>query len=119
MILTDGTTTVTIPYSDDSLSPGIEASVVRTAGGNLRRVRGGERFNMTSKVRVTPTEYRSLLDLLNTDTANYFFTPSETFADLYPDIVFPLNCVINGITLDWNNRKFYYVTLSIEGTSYV
>ena len=123
MVLTDGTTTVTLDPSNDAINPEIEESTKRTAGGNVRHIVGGERFNVTSTVRATPAQYRSLIDLLNNNADNYFFTPAESteswWADLYPSISFPLNCVVTDINRDWDNRGYWWVKMKVKSTSYV
>ena len=122
MVLTDGTTTVTIQYSDDKISPIIEKTTKRTAGANVRQITGGERLTITSRVRVTPAKYRELIDLLTNNADNYFFTPEDStlswWADLYPNLTFPVNGSITNVIREWDNRDYWYVTFNIETTSY-
>ncbi len=58
MVITDGTTELTFSPSNDKINPDIEASTKRTAGGNVRRVVGGEKFKVNTTVRITSAEYR-------------------------------------------------------------
>lgn len=123
MVLTDGTTTLTFSNSDENINPVLEKNTKRTAGGNTRSITGGERalFNVT--VRLTPTQYRTLLNLLNNGADNYFFTPQDStdtwMTSLYPDISFPLNVNITETARKWDNRSYWYVEMQAESTGYV
>ena len=121
-IFSDGTTDLTIT-ADEQYKPQIEKTTKRTAGGNLRSITSGERFEVIAKIRVTPTEYRSLINLLKNNSNNYYFTPEDSskawMSSIYPDITWPLNVNFDNLSRDWDNRGYWYVSMDIEGTSYV
>jgi hypothetical protein len=123
MIISDGTTDLTYEYSDESINPVIERSNKRTAGGNMRTVTGGERLTVSTTFRTTGTGYRNLINLLNNNADNYFFTPQDSdkqyWSDLYPDITFPINATFSNITRTWDNRSKWWVSMEVQSTSYV
>lgn len=119
MVLTDGTTTVTLVNSDETLDPIIDKSTKQSVGGDLKSITAGERARFEVRVRGTPAQVRELLDLLKNNADAYWFTPRETFTDLYPDIDFPLKCNVTNFTRDWDNRSYYYISFVVESVSYV
>jgi hypothetical protein len=122
-IIYDGTTTFTSLLSDESINPVIEKNTKRTAGGNTRSITGGERFKATVKIRETPGDYRSLLNVLNSGADNYYFTPQDSTASwmtsLFPDISFPLNANIGAPKREWDNRSAWYIVFDVESSGYV
>ncbi len=62
-IFSNGTTNITYD-TDESIKDTIEKTTKRTGGGNLRTITSGERVEFRIDIRVTPTEYRALLELL-------------------------------------------------------
>jgi len=120
-IVSDGTTDVDLGLSFETIDPGLEKSSKRTGGGNIRSITSGERFKMDVRSRVTPTLYRTFLDLMQNGASNYFFTPSDTtqWEDLYPDISWPLNANIYNISREWDKRDIFYINFKVESTSYV
>jgi hypothetical protein len=120
-IVSDGTTDLDLGLCEEKEMGGLEKSTKTTAGGNRRSITAGERFAMDVKARLTPAEFRSLRDLLNNGSSNYYFTPSDTtqWTDLYPDITWPLNVDISAPIRDWDNRSRYYVSFGVSSTSYV
>jgi len=119
--VSDGTTNIDIGTSDERIDATIEKSTTRTAGGNYRSVTGGERLAFSVKCRLTPAVFRTLLDLLKNGASSYYFTPndSSTISDLYPTTTFPLNCNITNLKRSWDNRSYYYVSFTVESSSYV
>ncbi len=121
--ISDGTTEISMPQSDDRVNPGIEKSTKRTAGRELRSTVGGEVFKMSVRSRATPAVFRTVIDLLKNGSPNYFFTPEEEdkqwLADLYPDVSYPLNANFSNLGREWDNRNAFYITYDVESTSYV
>lgn len=122
-IISDGTTNISIDYVDERIRPEIEESTTRTAGGDTRRVPGGERLRIKSEWRLTPAQYRSILTLLTNNASNYFYTPEDSTAsywtDLYPSLTFPMNAQFTEVGRTWDNRSYWYVEMEIESTSYL
>jgi len=120
-IVTDGTTSIDLGNTNETIDPILEKSSKRTGGGNVRSITSGERFGMLVEARLTPATYRSFLDLMNNGASSYFFTPTDTtqWTDLYPAATWPLNANIFNISRSWDNRSYYYVKFEVESTSYV
>ena len=101
----------------------VSETIKRTAGGNLRKIVGGERLKLKLKMRLTPAQYRSVITLLTNNANNYFYTPEESTAsywsDLYPSLSFPVNITYTDLDKEWDNRKHWYVNLDAEVTNYV
>lgn len=120
-IITDGTTSITTTgvLSDDFLN--LEQSTRKTAGGGTRTIRTGARFVIEETYRLTGTEFRSLIDLLTNGATQYYFTPS-TVPDFMESTDFPLLCNIGIIKKKRHvggGTKKYYMTVKIEGVSYI
>ena len=109
-IFTDGTTTLTVNFVDESVEPTNEQSTNRTAGGSDRTVIGGERMKIRIEARLTPAQYRSLINIYNSTSGNLYYTPNDTtetfWTALYPDITFPLNSRFFNMKRNWDNRKY-------------
>jgi len=122
-IISDGTTDITIEFVDEDINPAIEETIKRTAGGNLRKITGGERLGLNLELRVTPSQYRSVLSLLTNNADNYFYTPEESTASywssLYPDLEFPLNITYTNLKRTWDNRGYWYIKMDAEFTNYI
>ena len=119
MILNDGTTTVTIPDANEDLVSVIDSSRTRTAGGNIRSTVGGERFVLNVSVRTTHTLFRSFIDVMKGNAADYFYTPEDTtkWGTLYPDITFPaaVNVVYDGNAHNDNDVIYFSFTVEVIG----
>jgi hypothetical protein len=120
-IVSDGTTDITILDADENLKSTLERASKRTGGGNVRSITGGERIVSTIKGRVTPANYRLLIDLQKNGASNYFYTPNDSseWSDLFPTDTWPLNCNIFNLESPWNNRSYYYIEFEMESVSYV
>jgi hypothetical protein len=122
-ILSDGTTELDIDYVDERIDPIVEETTSRTAGGSLRQITGGQRLRLFLDMRLTPSQYNTLLSILVSNTNNYFYTPEEStssyWSDLYPSVTFPINVIFSNQERDWDNRKYWYVKLQAETTSYI
>jgi hypothetical protein len=103
MQITDGVTNLTFTDSDDIIDPIIEKSSRRTGSGDFR--------------------CRTILNLLNNNATNYFFTPREStqswMTALYPDITFPLNVNVTKFKTSFQTKDVVYFTIKVESTSYV
>ncbi len=121
--ISDATTEIDLPQSDERLEPVLEKATKRTAGAELRSITGGERFKMNVRSRTTPAVFRTVIDLLNNGATDYFYTPEDETAswltDLYPDLSFPLNANFSNLRREWDNRKAFYIAYDVEATAYV
>ena len=81
MILTDRTTTLTVTSSDDTATPIINASQVVTIGGTVKTQADSQRLKITSRMRLTQAEVRTLTAILTNFSAQLFFTPQRLLWD--------------------------------------
>lgn len=121
-ILTDGSTTLTTMV-DETINPIDESSHTRTGGGNERTVVGGERLQIKLKLRLTPAQLRTLKNIINSNANSRFYTPNDStasfWADLYPDLTFPLNSTFSRATRKWDNRKRWYTEVIVTSVEYL
>ena len=119
--ITDGTTSLDLGKTTETIDPVLEKTTVRTAGGNLRSVTSGERLRFRCQARLSPANYRTFIDLLNNGASNYFFTPTDStqWTNLYGSTTWPLIANIYNIKRAWDNRSYYYVDFFVESVSYV
>jgi hypothetical protein len=121
MIISDGTTNLTFngTQMDDFLD--IEQSSTRTAGGNTRTIRAGKRFKVIEKIRMTGSQFGTLINLLTNNSEDYFYTPTIT-PDYLTSSDFPMSVNIGRptkIRQAGGGVKKFYVELPIEGSSYL
>jgi hypothetical protein len=122
-IISDGSTDITIEFVDEEINPNLEKSEKRTAGGNARSITGGERLILDLKLRLTPSQVRSITNLFKNNANNYYYTPEDSTADywseLYPSLSFPYNATFSKLVRDWDNRSKWYYKMVVTSTEYV
>jgi hypothetical protein len=121
-VFSDGTTDLTYS-SDETYQLPVEKTTKRAGGGNLKSITSGERLSIGVRLRLTPAQYRSLLNLFSNNADNYYYTPEESekswMSDLWPNVTWPINVNYSSISNEWNNRGYWYVVLGIDSTSYI
>lgn len=117
-IISNGTTDITLEFADEILLPSLEKVNKRASGGNLKQQVGGERIQLGVKARVTPSLFRSVLDLLKDGSINYFYTPEDDY-DLYTKVIKPIPVQIDNIGEEWDNRKVHYIKFDVRSISYI
>ncbi len=121
MIITDGVTELTFLGTMFDDFTDIEQSSTRTAGGSTRTIRGGQRFVVSEKIRVTGTEYKALTDMLLNGSNDYFYTPTVV-PDYMSTTDFPMPVEIKSpkkVRHVGGGTKKYYIELSINGADYL
>lgn len=121
MVLTDGTTTLTIAESNFMAHSEIEMSREKSAGGIYKMQIGGERFMSTEHLRLTATQYRTLLNILKSNSDYYYYTPSYIPAE-YSAVTFPIKVsfsLSSKNTEAYNGEVIYYVDLEIESAEFI
>lgn len=117
MILSDGTTSVTITEANETFGPVIDKSTRRSSGGRLKSQTSGKRINFRVECRTTQTVYASLLSLLTNGADKYFYTPEETY-DLFTSVSFPIEVNVTKLKRKWDNRRVVYITFEVEAVDY-
>lgn len=117
-IITDGTTTVTIPYVNEVPDPEIITASKMSASGSIKGQTSGERLKFKCDARVSSALFRSLLDLLTNASPYYYYTPEDTHG-FYSGVSFPLEVRIDKVSHKWDNRNTYYINFTVEGVDYV
>jgi len=115
MTITDGVTTLTFADSDLRSDSEIEYGEARTVGSVVKTQISGERFTATDSIRITGAQYRTLIDLLKNNAADYYYTPT-TVPPEYSSTNFPMKARINVAkksTRAYNGAIYYYVDLNI------
>lgn len=122
MVLTDGVDVFTYNggiSNDDFLN--LEKSIALTAGGTQKSQVSGKRFVDTLQLRLTQSDFASLMKLLDKPIAQYFYTP-KFIPSYLSDIDFPMIVSVDVPTkkgvVGGGERKFY-VELKITSVSYV
>jgi hypothetical protein len=122
VILQDDSTTLTFDVSGNN-SPDNELDVARTsaAGGAVKQSVAGERFFVTEQTLVTGSELRSLLNLMNSNFTQLYYTPDDIPAEMtIGDFPLPVSVNYKGKKERWYNGEIQYVvTLEIESTDYL
>jgi len=122
MILTDGTTSLTL--TDSWLNPDsiLDLSTAQSAGGRLKTQVSGERFKGTETFRVTGAQLRSLYDIVKGNVFELYYTPTETPPE-YTGTSFPIKVrienIIKTVKADNNNTIYYHMTMEVTGTEYI
>lgn len=120
-IISDGTTELTFTgvTSDDFQI--LDKSTRKTAGGGTRSVTAGRKFVTVEKYRMTGAEFRSLIELLDNNSTQYYFTPSKV-PDYMDSEDFPMLVNISApkkSSQAGGGNKKYFVTLNIESVDYI
>ncbi len=92
-IVSNGTTNIFIPQPDETPIYNLEKSMRMSAGGKEKEQVGGRRFKMTVEARVTYDVWEALLDMLEDQSTEYFYTPGQTWP-IFSAITFPIACTI-------------------------
>ncbi len=121
MIISDGTTNLTFTGTkhDDFIEQ--EKSTNTSAGGRKKSQTSGRRFIVVEGVRVTMSEWQSLIELLTNKSDEYFYTPTNIPAYLTA-ADFPMAVNIDAPTKTrqvGGGEKRFYIEMSIEGVSYL
>ena len=121
-VFSDGTTDLTYA-SDETYQLPVEKTTKRSGGGNLKSITSGERLSIGVRLRLTPAQYRALLNLFSNNADNYYYTPEDStkswMSDLWPNVTWPINVNYSTISNEWNNRGYWYVVLGVDSTSYI
>jgi len=118
-IISDGTTDLTFTFTDEDYIPVWDKADKTSAKGTIKSQVAGERFRFNIRMRLTPTQVRSLIDLLNNQSNFYYYTPDETYAALFSNVTFPLKANFSNLSSEWDNRSRYYITLTVESVDYL
>ena len=121
MILSAGSNTLTTTGDQHDDRPDIEASFRQSAGGDLKSQISGERFTVIERIRLTGTQYRTLLDILKDDLNEKQYTPNVvpdylTAGDFPMTVTIPRHKKMRHVG---GGDKKYYVELFIRGVSYI
>lgn len=114
----DGQNDLYIDDVDEEMTPVFDKSTRVSSGGQLKSQTTGERIAFNVKFRLTPAQYREMMDFFKSGIDRFFFTPSETYEYL-EDVVFPIECNITDFRRTWDNRHVYYISMRIESVDYI
>ena len=117
-IISNGVTDIDLQFADEKMIPSIDKVNKKSSGGDLKQQVGGERFKLKVKARVTPIVFRSLIDMLKDGSEQYFYTPQDEYV-LYSSVTKPIPVQVDKLAEDWDNRNVYYITFTVESTSYL
>lgn len=117
MILSDGTTDITVTQANEVFRVDIEKSTTTAAGGRLKSQTAGKRIGFKVDIRTTQAVYASILTLLTNGAAHYYYTPEETYA-LFSSVTFPIEVNVTNLKRDWDNRTAVYVSFDAESIDY-
>lgn len=118
MIISDGTTSITIDTADGNGDFEPIKSKKVTAGGQLRTRTTGNRYLVSEIFEVTGSELSDIITLINTNATTYFYTPS-TIPPEFSASDFPMSVSIDYTGKSqkiYNGEIKYYATLAIEST---
>lgn len=122
MILSNGTTSITLTDSWSNPNPEIETDQSMTAGGRIKWQVGGERFKTTESAVVTGSQLRTLMDIVKASSGYIYYTPSEIPPE-YSATNFPMTVHVDKIakTVRASNGTdiVYHISFDITGTEYV
>lgn len=120
MILSAGTNSLTSVGTQFDDEPEIEMSSSMSSGGELKTQILGERFTFSEQLRLTETEYRTLVNILKDPLHEKYYTPTKipgymTAAD------FPIVVTGNSkkVRHAGNGEKLHYVLCNFRSTSLV
>jgi hypothetical protein len=119
MIISGNTASLTFTGTQFDDFTILEQASTRTAGGNIRTIRAGQRFKAVEKIRMTGTVYASLMSLLTDNSEQYLYTPT-IIPDYLSSSDFPMKVNIGQprkIRHAGGGTKKYYVEIMIEGTA--
>lgn len=118
MTITDGTTSLTIANADEEMIPVYDKSTRRASSGALKAQVAGERVAFDVKVRATPAQFRTLMNILTSQSNFVYYTSEETYP-FYSGVDFPLACNVTNVDREWDNRSYYYVKFRVESVDYI
>ena len=118
MILSNGTTSVTIDTADGNGDFEQIKDKKRTAGGQLRTRTTGMTYLVSEIFEATGTILNDVLDLINDNSSTYYYTPT-TIPPEFTSADFPMS-----VSIDYTGKSQkiydgeikYYATLAIEST---
>lgn len=116
MILSDGSTTITINTADGNGDSELIRDVKITAGGDTRTRIAGERFVVNERFETTGTQLRNILNLIKNNASSYTYTPTTTPPE-WESSDFPMIVDIEYIgktTRVYDGEIKYFVSLRIQ-----
>lgn len=124
MIISDGSTSLTLTSQEDNNDSEIIKSQKISADGSLKNKTAGERFFTNEVVRVSGDQFRSLMDLITNNADEYFYTPDVIPPD-WDSSDFPMS-----VTVDYAGKstravgdvngtflKLFYISLDIRSNT--
>ena len=122
MILTIGSTTLTIADAFENPDPFVDRAVKKAATGDFKTQVAGERYAATLELLPTAAQYRTLLDMLKDKNQEAFYTPSEIPPE-YSSTDFPMKIIITGHSKTQRAHNgttvIYFVSLDIQSAVYL
>lgn len=120
MILSDGTTSITVSNSFGNPDIGIEQSTAQSAGGRLKTQIAGNRYKVEEIMRLTGSELLAIINLLK-GSGDLFYTPTETPPE-YTGLSFPIKVVVENFTKTqkaYNGQIVYHCKMDITSAEYI
>lgn len=122
MIVSNGTTSLTLTDAWSNPNTEIETDSSMTAGGRIKWQVGGERFKTTELAVVTAAELRSFFDIIKASSGYIYYTPSEIPPE-YTSANFPMTVHIDKITktvrASNGTSVIYHISFDVTGTEYL
>lgn len=116
MIISDGTTSITINTADGNGDYVPIKSKKITAAGEIRSRTTGTRYLVSEIFEVTGTQLDDIIDLIYNNATEYFYTPTRTPPEwLSSD--FPMSVNIDYTSKSqkiYNGEIKYFISLAIE-----
>lgn len=122
MILTDGTTTLTVTNAEENPDPIVDRASKAGATGDMKTQVAGERYVTTVEFLPTAAQYRTFLDLIKAKNTELFYTPSIIPPE-YLSTDYPMK-----VTIDGHNKTqkahdgstvIYFVSLTLRSAVYL
>ena len=116
MIISDGTTSITISTADGNGDFSQIKSRKVTAGGELRIRTTGDRYSVSETFEASGSELSDILELLNNNSSEYFYTPT-TVPPEFSSSYFPMSVDITyagKIERIYSGEIKYFISLEIE-----
>ena len=118
MIISDGTTSITIDTADGNGDFEPIKSKKVTAGGQLRTRTTGNRYLVSEIFESTGAELNNIRNLINNNAPTYYYTPT-TIPPEFTSADFPMS-----VSIDYTGKSQkiydgvikYYISLAIEST---
>ena len=118
MIISDGTTSITIDTADGNGDFIPIKSKKITAGGEIRSRTTGNRYLVAEIFEVTGSELSDIITLINSNASTYYYTPTRTPPE-WSSSDFPMSVSIDYTGKSqrvYNGSIKYYISLAIEST---